>query len=241
MGLKKTETYFSLTDISLFSSMEHNRAITRMEQRVACLNRLPISLCQIAGRLQRIQDGLDGFEKLHQGLVEGVLLILGPGLINHFPMPALIWSNMANPAFLLQLLDYFLDTGMAQSKRIHHFLNGYSLFLPNHLQYFLPTFLLTLPRTRHPGFGRKRDDGDKGVSFNELGLGALGVQGQVLADVQDTRPEFLTTAHLHEEFGKRRILGIRSESLTELDVMQSPLEPFPRPPLAAARPGRQVF
>ena len=107
-------------------------------------------------------------------------------------MPALIWSNTANPAFLLQLLDYFLDAGTTQSKRIHHFLSGYSRFLPNHLQYFLPTFLLTLPRTLHPSFGQQRDDGDKGVSFNELGLGALGVQGQVLAYVQDTRPKFLT-------------------------------------------------
>jgi hypothetical protein len=109
-------------------------------------------------------------------------------------MPALIWSNTANPAFLLQLLDYFLDTGMAQSKRIHHFLNGYSLFLPNHLQYFLPTFLPTFLPSFRLSFGRKRDDGDKGVSFNELGLGALGVQGQVLADVQDTRPEYISTS-----------------------------------------------
>src|SRR5664280_837441 len=138
-------------------------------------------------------------------------------ILHHFPMPALIWSNTANPAFLFQLLDYFLDAGTTQSKRIHHFLSGYSRFLPNHLQYFLPTFLLTflltLPRTLHPSFGRQRDDADKGVSFNELGLGALGIQGQVLAYIQDTRPEFLTTAHLHEELGKRRVLGIRSEVL----------------------------
>ena len=113
-------------------------------------------------------------------------------ILHHFPMPTLIWSNTANPAFLFQLLDYFLDAGTTQSKRIHHFLSGYSRFLPNHLQYFLPTFLptflLTPPRTLHPSFGRQRDDGAKGVSFNELGLGALGVQRQVLAYVQDTRP-----------------------------------------------------
>ena len=32
MGFKKMETNLSFTDISLFNSMEHNRAITRMEQ-----------------------------------------------------------------------------------------------------------------------------------------------------------------------------------------------------------------
>ena len=32
MGFKKMETNFIFTDISLFTSMEHNRAIARMEQ-----------------------------------------------------------------------------------------------------------------------------------------------------------------------------------------------------------------
>ncbi len=32
MGFKKMESNFTFTDISLFSSMEHNRAIARMEQ-----------------------------------------------------------------------------------------------------------------------------------------------------------------------------------------------------------------
>ena len=32
MGFKKMESNFTFTDISLFNSMEHNRAITRMEQ-----------------------------------------------------------------------------------------------------------------------------------------------------------------------------------------------------------------
>jgi len=96
-------------------------------------------------------------------------------------MPALIWSNTANLTFLFQLLDYFLDAGTTQSKRINHFLGGYRWFLPNHLQYFLPTFLLTFPRYLHRSVGRQRDNADKGVSFNELGLGALGVQGQVLS------------------------------------------------------------
>ena len=32
MGFKKMETNFTFTDISLFTSMEHNRAIARMEQ-----------------------------------------------------------------------------------------------------------------------------------------------------------------------------------------------------------------
>jgi hypothetical protein len=33
MGFKKMETNLTFTDISLFPSMEHNRAIARMEHR----------------------------------------------------------------------------------------------------------------------------------------------------------------------------------------------------------------
>jgi len=38
MGFKKMETNLSFTDISLFTSMEHNRAITRMEQITAIVD-----------------------------------------------------------------------------------------------------------------------------------------------------------------------------------------------------------
>ena len=38
MGFKKMETNLSFTDISLFSSMEHNRAITKMKQINAIVN-----------------------------------------------------------------------------------------------------------------------------------------------------------------------------------------------------------
>ena len=44
MGFKKMESNFSFTDISLFSSLEKNRAIKRMEQISAIINWFRTSL-----------------------------------------------------------------------------------------------------------------------------------------------------------------------------------------------------
>ena len=120
-------------------------------------------------------------------------------------MAASISTNPTNNPFFFKLLEIPFNAFRRHGNNRRNLFSCYTRAILNQPQDFLPSFL--------PSFGWQRDDRDKGVSFNELGLGALGVQGQILVYIQDTRPEFLTTAHLHEELGKRRILGIRSEAL----------------------------